>query len=224
VTDDPAATSTALARLYDLDLLDDPAMLDRARAAAATAGAASRIELVASDIEGLRLPRAGDYRLAFIGLNSLFLLDGRAAQAAAVATLATHLAPGGLAVVDAWLPDAEDLARFDGRLVLEWVRRDPETNHLVTKAGSALHDAATTTVRLTSIFDEGDPGAAPIRWIREERLRLTSADELRAFAEATGLEVETVAGGYDLEPLAPGSERAILVARRVEAASTSGNV
>ena len=45
----------------------------------------------------------------------------------AVATLAAHLAPGGLAVVDAWLPDADDLARYDGRLVLEWVREDPET-------------------------------------------------------------------------------------------------
>ena len=49
----------------------------------------------------------------------------RADQAAAVATLAAHLAPGGLAIVDAWLPDAEDLARYDGRLVLEWVRERP---------------------------------------------------------------------------------------------------
>ena len=41
----------------------------------------------------------------------------RREQAEAVATLAAHLAPGGLAVVDAWLPDADDLSRYDGRLV-----------------------------------------------------------------------------------------------------------
>ena len=64
------------------------------------------------------------------------MLADRAAQRAALATLADHLAPGGLAVVDVWLPDAEDLARFDGRVILEWPRRDPETGELVTKAGS----------------------------------------------------------------------------------------
>ena len=44
-----------------------------------------------------------------IPLNSIFLMGTRGDQAAAVATLAAHLAPGGLAVVDAWLPDADDL-------------------------------------------------------------------------------------------------------------------
>jgi hypothetical protein len=39
-----------------------------------------------------------------------------------------------------------------------------------------------------------------------------SADELVAFAEDAGLAVEVLAGGYGLEPLGPGSERAVLVA------------
>jgi SAM-dependent methyltransferase len=257
-TPDAAA---ALARLYDLDLLDDPgdldlyralatrvggpvlelaagtgrlavplaeagytvtavdrdaAMLSRARATADAAGpeVARRLRTCEADVRGLSLPDAGTFRLAFIALNSLFLMGGRAEQATAVATLAAHLAHGGLAVVDAWLPDAEDLGRFDGRLMLEWMRLDPETGHLVTKTGSALHDAATSTVRLTAIFEEGRQGEAPIRWHREDTLRLTSADELRAFAEAAGLVVEQVAGDYDLGSLAPGSERAILVARK----------
>ena len=42
------------------------------------------------------------------------VLESRAAQRAAVEALAAHLAPGGVAAVDVWLPDAEDLARFDG--------------------------------------------------------------------------------------------------------------
>jgi hypothetical protein len=33
-------------------------------------------------------------------------------------------------------------------------------------------------------------------------------------AEDAGLVVEELAGGYDLDPLAPGSDRAVLVARR----------
>ena len=42
-----------------------------------------------------------------------------------------------------------------------------------------------------------------MRWVRRDVVRLVGADELRSMAEAAGLVVETVAGGYDLEPLGP---------------------
>ena len=85
---------------------------------------------------------------------------------------------------------------------------------MVVKTGAALHDAATQTISLTTIFDEGGSGEAPIRWVRTDRIRLVGADELRGFAEAAGLRVETLAGGYELEPLGPGASRAVLVAIR----------
>jgi len=200
-------------RVTAVDL--DPAMLDRARAYASREGVGSeQLSFVEADVTDLDLPDAGRYGFAFIALNSLMVLPSREAQKRALRTLARHLAPGGVAAVDVWLPDAEDLARFDGRIILEWPRTDPETGRLVTKAGSATHDAATGTVSLTTIFEEGDQGSSPHRWVRSDRLRLVSADELRAFAEEAGLVVEVLAGGYGLEPLGPGSERAILVAVR----------
>jgi SAM-dependent methyltransferase len=255
---DPA-TAAALARLYDLDLVDDPgdldlylaladradgpilelavgsgrlavplaeaghtvtgvdldgAMLDRARARARIAGPAAteRLTLVEADLVGLELPVAGGYGLAFIALNSLLVLSTRDAQRAALRTLADHLAPGGLAVVDVWIPDAEELGRFDGRISLEWPRLDPETGGIVIKAASAQHDAASATVTLTTIFEEGGQGLPPARWVRRDRLRLVSADELRGFAEDAGLVVEVMAGDYGLGPIGPGSERAILIA------------
>jgi SAM-dependent methyltransferase len=258
---EPGASARALARLYDLDLVEDPgdldlylalagrtgdpilelaagtgrlaiplaeaghrvtavdldpAMLERARGAADRAGhaAASRLELVEADLLGLDLAAAGTYRLAFIGLNSLFLLATRDGQREAMRTLARHLAPGGLAAVDVWLPDPDDLARFDGRLIFEYLRVDPDTVHEVTKVATARYDATTAVVDLTSIYGEGRPGEPAARWIRRDTLRLIGADELRAHAEEAGLIVETMAGSYDMEPLRPGSERAILVARR----------
>jgi SAM-dependent methyltransferase len=257
----PESTSAALARLYDLDLSEDPgdldlllalaarsggpvlelavgsgrlaiplardgydvtgvdldqAMLARARRVADAAGrsVSRRLRLIEGDARSVRLPEAGAFGFAFIPLNSIFLLGSRADQAAAVATLAAHLGPGGVAMVDAWLPDAEDIARYDGRLVLEWVRTDPETGLEVTKTGSAIYDAATSSVRLTTIFEEGRPGEAPVRWVRTDRLRLVSADDLVAMAEAAGLEVETLAGDYELGDIGPGAERAVLVARK----------
>ena len=160
----------------------DPAMLARAREAADAAGKAvgRRLHLVEGDARTVRLLDAGDYRLAVIPLNSIFLMGSRADQQAAVATLAAHLAPGGLAMVDAWLPDADDLSRYDGRLVLEWVRQDPATGKTVTKTGSALYDPTTSSVRLTTVFEEGHEGEAPVRWVRVDRLRLVSPDELVA--------------------------------------------
>ncbi|HEX5822863.1 MAG TPA: class I SAM-dependent methyltransferase [Candidatus Limnocylindrales bacterium] len=257
----PQASARALARLYDLDLVEDPgdldlylalatrtggpilelgagtgrlaiplaegghrvtavdvdpAMLDRARRAADRAGPATadRLELVQADLLDLDPGDAGTYRLAFIGLNTLFLLATRDAQRQAIRTMARHLAPDGLAVVDVWLPDPDDLARFDGRLIFEYVRVDPETGLEVTKVATARYDAASAVVDLTSIYEEGPPGEPTARWIRRDTLRLVGADELRAHAEDAGLVVEEMAGSYDMEPLRSGSERAILVARR----------
>lgn len=194
----------------------DPAMLARARTRLARerSATARRVRLVAADVGDLRLPAAGTFRLAFVALNSLLLLPTRAAQAACWGTIAAHLAPGGLAAVDAWLPDAADLARYDGRLHLEYVRTDPETGRVVTKTVAARHDAATQSAALTTIYDEGAPGEAPLRWVRRDVVRLAGADELRSLAEAAGLVVELVAGGYDLEPIGPQDERAIVLARK----------
>jgi SAM-dependent methyltransferase len=258
---EPSAAARALARLYDLDLVDDPgdldlylalasrvggpilelaagsgrlalplaaagnavtavdidpAMLERAAARRATAGpeVADRLDLVEGDLLDLALSAAGSFRLGFIALNSLFLLATRASQRRALRVLADHLGSGGLAAVDVWLPEPDDLARFDGRMVFEYERRDPETGHEVTKVASARYDPTTAVVDLTAVYEEGDPGEPTIRWIRRDALRLVGADELRAMAEDAGLIVEDIGGDYGLEPMGPGSDRAILVARK----------
>jgi SAM-dependent methyltransferase len=172
-----------------------------------------RLELIEADLLELDLPTAGTYRLAIIALNSLFLLATPDAQRQAFRTMSRHLAPGGLAVVDVWLPEADDLARFDGRLIFEYERLEPETGQQVTKVDSARFDPTTAIVDLTTIYEEGPSGGPLVRWIRHDALRLVGAGELRAMAEDAGLVVDEIGGDYDLEPIAPDSERAILIAR-----------
>jgi SAM-dependent methyltransferase len=255
------AATDALARLYDVDLLDDPGDVDlylalaaraggpvlelaagsgrlavplaeagyavtavdidtamlarlRRRAAAVDPAARNRLTIVDDDLLQFRLGSAAGFGLAFIALNSLFLLATREAQRKAFRTMADHLGPGGLAVADVWLPDAEDLARFDGRLTLEYDRDDPETGRRVIKVAAAQHDAATGIVNLTSIYEEGHQGEPARRYVRRDVLRLVSAAELGDFAIAAGLEVETIAGDYDLGPLGGGGDRAIVVGRK----------
>jgi len=202
---------------YDVTAVDlDGAMLARAAARATAEGidTRARVDLVEADLVGLDLPGGARFRLAILALNSMLLLDSRELQQAAIQTLARHLEPGGLAVVDVWLPGAGELARYDGRISLEYVRRDPDTGLQITKTAAAQHEPATGRIVLTTIYDEGEPGQSPRRWVREDRLRLLNADELRAMAESAGFEVELVAGDYELNTIGPHDERAILVARR----------
>jgi SAM-dependent methyltransferase len=258
------ATAEALARLYDVDLEEDPGDLDlylalaartggpvlelaagTGRIAVALAGAgyevtavdidpamlgrlsmrlrsaagadpqiAARVHVVEADLVGLELPAAPRFGLAFIALNSLLQLASREAQRAAFETMARHLAHGGVCVVDVWLPAAHELVRYDGRSSLEYVRRDPETGLMVAKTASAQYDPAHGTVDLTAVYEEGEQGEPARRWIRRDLLRLIGAAELGEMALAAGLEIEVVAGTYDLDPMADHDDRVILVARR----------
>jgi SAM-dependent methyltransferase len=256
-------TAAALARLYDLDLVDEPgdldlylalvartggpvlelgvgsgrialalaeagyevtgvdldaAMLERLQRRLADAPAAirARVEIVQADLVELHLPGDARFRLCVLALNSILALGSREAQRAALETMSRHLADGGLAVVDVWLPAADELARYDDRLELEYVRPDPDSGLLVTKTTSALYEPAAARVLLTALYEEGEQGKPPRRWIRQDWLQLVGAAELRSLAEDAGLEVEVVAGSYDLSPIGSHDDRAILVGRRRE--------
>ncbi len=170
-------------------------------------------EFIEADLTAVSLGRR--FGLAFIALNSLLLLDGPEAQRRAMRVLAEHLRPGGVAIVDVALPDAAELATYDGRLILDWVRVDPETGDTVCKSSSARHDAATSVVTLTSLFDAVAPGAGPgalTRTHRVDRLSLRGAAELVRDAGEAGLRIESLAGDHQLTPFGPGAERIILVA------------
>lgn len=205
---------------FDVTAVDiDPAMLARAGQRARQAGPEThgRLDLVTGDLHRVAVPGAGTFQLGILGLNSILLLGGPRDQRHAITVLAGLVAPGGLIVVDVWLPLAEDLVRFDGRLGLEWTRIDPDTGRTVVKTTAAWYDSATGAVTLTTIFDASSPGGAVERRVREDALHLLSADHLRLYAEDAGLEVEVVAGDYGMTPLEPGDGRAVLVARRPRA-------
>jgi SAM-dependent methyltransferase len=260
---DPESVPDAIARLYDLDLSEEPgdvelyvalaqrtggpilelavgtgriavplaqagyrvvgvdidqAMLARARTRIAAADVGDRVELVEADMVAAgsspEVAARGPYRMAILALQSVLILDTPEAQKAVVKTMASLVAPGGLAVIDTWLPTPADLVAFDGRLSFEWQRPDPETGHDVTKTLAARYDHVRRRVTLTTFFEAGPQGAPPARWIRNDVLRLIGVDELVGFARHAGHENETLAGDHDLGPLEAGSDRVVLVARK----------
>ena len=144
--------AAALARLYDVDLIEDPGDVESVsgpcrsnrrsgpgtgrgirprdrptsrrglrgrrrglgrldarpgcrRSRGGRAEASGRLELVEADLLGLALPGGARFQLAILALNSILLMGTIEDQSAALETMARHLAPGGLAVVDVWLPN-----------------------------------------------------------------------------------------------------------------------
>ena len=196
----------------------DPAMLARARAAWAgckdSAMANGSLSLELGDV--LQIDLGARFALVFIALNSLVLLGTRERQAAGLLAATRHLRPGGLLVVDIWLPDQEDLALYDGRINLEWERTEPETGLQVAKLDAARHDPATGHVEMFTWFDTWPTDGGPVSRIsRTDHVRLVTAGELATMAEAAGLTVEAIEGDHTGGPFGPGAERAVLLARLV---------
>jgi len=191
----------------------DAAMLGRAAAKwqrvkrrAAKGGA---LELVEHDVTTLKLKDR--FGLAIVALNSLLVLDDRAAQGRMFKTIAAHLRPGGRAVVDVWLPTPEDLVLYDGRIVLEWVRDDPETRMTVTKRTSATYESATRVAYITSFFDEWRDARPTTTTMRRDTSTFVSVDEVERYAKDAGLVVDTIAGDYEMGHFAAQSERVVMV-------------
>ena len=147
-----------------------------------------------------------------VALNSLLLLDGRAAQQRLFARIAELLTPDGRAVIDVWLPAPDDLAVYDGRLVLDWVRDDGHGGH-VAKQTSATYASATRVAQVTSLFDEWRDGEGATRTMRRDTISFVSADELERYAADAGLEMETIAGDYEMGHFATDSDRVVMVCR-----------
>ncbi len=196
---------------------NDPAMLERAKSRwsverrARRVHAGGRLEFVEADLFGLALePRFG---LVILALNTLFLLGDPGRQRVALSVMARHLRRGGLAVVDAWIPSTDDLAIYDGRLVLEWTRDDQESGERVVKLASASYDPPTRRLDLTSIFESSPPEGGPLtRHLRRDVLHLTSAAELVQAATDAGLAIDQLGGDHELSSFGPGSSRMVLVA------------
>jgi SAM-dependent methyltransferase len=191
----------------------DGEMLERARLAWATSGAdlvGGSLDLVEADLLGVEL--GARFELVILGLNGLLMLPGREAQLAALRAMRRHLAPGGRAVVDVWLPGPDDLAAYDGRVELAWVRSDLETGDEVAKHWSARYAATTGVARIDTFFDVWPASGGSLRRVhRSDELYLLNATEVLDLHARAGLSPVSVAGDLDMGPLAADSTRVVVV-------------
>ena len=211
------AIPLALAGHEVIGIDNDAAMVERGRSRwAAIRGAIPAKQFQA--IEGDFLEYRSDTRfgLAFIAVNTFLLMEDDLARLALLRTMKDHLRSGGIAAAEMSIPDDDELARFDGRLHLEWLRSDPETGDAVTKSIAARHDEEAGTVELTQIFESTPANGGPLgRVTRQDVLHLITAEQLIDLAEGAGFVDVELRGDHLPTPFGAASHRAILIARLV---------
>lgn len=158
-----------------------------------------RVRTVAGDMVDDLPP--GPFALAFVAYNTLFNLRSAARQAACFRAVATRLRPGGVFVVEAFVPAADGTREHVGvrslsadRVVLAVSRTDPVAQ---TAEGQYVEFTEAGGVRL-----------------RPWSIRWSTLAELDAMAREAGLHVDQRWEGFDRAPFGPESSRHVTVYRR----------
>lgn len=191
-----------------------PAMLARARAAAARAGLAGRVTLLEDDIRSLKKLGEARFALAFSAINSFLHLETREDQLAALAVVSRHLEPGGLLILDLFPPHLELLAEHDGKLVHAATFRDPRTGERIDKFSTSTLDPAEQRSETIFFYDRLRADGTIERTAAPFILRYIGRFELELLLERAGFADLRLYGSYDLDPFTAASERMIAVAAR----------
>ena len=185
-----------------------PAMLAVARERAGTLP----VTLIEGDMRKLDLERR--FESVLIPLGGLQLVATAEEVVDVLTTVARHLAPGGLAVIDIEAPHPDDLAPGPRPLVEHWTR--PSAGGAVTKI-VAVEGRPSLGLRLVTWHYDVQPAEGPFRRLTHEfALRVITAGELELAARLAGLTVTGWYGDYELSPMDDGDERIVAFVEHAE--------
>ncbi len=173
---------------------------------------AARVRLVEADMRSLEL--GGErFDLVYCAANTFQHMLTTADQLAVLRSVAAHLTPGGLYVMQLRAPRAIDWGTERTPLYLRWTRPVAGSDDQMLRFDSTVVAAADQTATTTHLFDRVSPDGAVSRRIMEYTLRYTALSELTLLAEAAGMRVAAVYGDTDLSPYTDESDTMILVSK-----------
>ncbi|WP_242418301.1 MULTISPECIES: class I SAM-dependent methyltransferase [Frankia] len=161
----------------------------------------SEIEVVVGDFAEVDAP-GGPFGLVYVVFNTFFALADQDAQVRCFANVAAALRPGGVFVMEAFVPD---VVRYDRGQRVQADRLDGETTHL----NVSLHDPVSQRVRSHHIvLGSGGVGTYPVD------IRYAWPSELDLMGRLAGLELAERWAGWNGEPFTATSTSHISVWRR----------
>jgi SAM-dependent methyltransferase len=148
------------------------------------------------------VPVSGPFRLVYLVFNALFGLLSQARQAECFTGVARELDPGGMFVIECFVPD---LAQFDRG---QRVHTRAVTEDSATFAVS-VHDAVQQRVTIQIVTLDGDG-----IHLRPVALRYSWPSELDLMASQAGLRLRERYGGWDRQPFDSASPAHVSVYQR----------
>lgn len=209
----PAFVAGGASRLVGID--GSPALLARADAriaadpelAAAAAGA--RLELGVGDIRTLQ--RRDRFAMVVVA-GVISHLDGPEDAVRALSAARRHLQPDATVVIDTIGPGG--LPPHDLPLSVDWEREMGARRFVRRSQLTRRETPEGLRVNYSTLTDVVEADGTISRLPASFRLWYPTALALAALAAEAGLDVESVFGSHDLDPLDGESERCIVVARR----------
>jgi SAM-dependent methyltransferase len=199
---------------YEVVGLDaSPAMLDRARRnLEATKLKKGRVDFVEGNMTAFDLDRR--FGLVFIAANTFQHLLSTKDQAACMARVSRHLAPGGIFAMSIRSPATVSWDNAEGwaPLLLHWTRTDLDSGEVVMKFCAEQPDPPSMTRRLTYVYDRVAKTGETRRSVFVAELRYSTQSEIELLLQQAGLRVTHVYGDYDLSPVGQG-DNLVFVAR-----------
>lgn len=160
-----------------------------------------RVRVAIGDFADVDAP-ADSYSMIFVVFNTLFALESQEEQARCFAKVADRLAPEGIFVVEAFVPDP---GRFDRGQRVEVAR--VETDSAVLNV--SVHDpVGQRVVSQHVIIRDGTIRQVPVE------VRYAWPSELDLMARLAGLELRSRHGGWLEEPFTASSARQVSVYER----------
>lgn len=192
-----------------------PAMLAVAREKVAAAGLTSRVELIQANALELRLNRT--FPLAIVALNSFGHFVEPDEPERALVRIREHLEPGGIVALDLTNPTPGAFGETGGLVIHEYTRPGPTASWQTLKLRSQWQSHLAQRIDVSCIYDEISPAGEVRRTLASFALRYFYLNELRLLFRVVGLDLETIYGSYDLEPLTDDSERLLVIGRKPRA-------
>ncbi len=166
-------------------------------------------DMRACDVEPL-LPH-GPFAFVLSAINTfLHLVDVRS-QIETLESVRRVLAPGGVMLLDLFVPDPNLISQLDGRILLEF-QHVYENGDRLDKWVARTHDLASQLIQTTVYFDVTSPDGSVRRLVDHYSTRYVHLYELEHLLSRTGWDLVSLFGSYDLEPFGSHSERILALA------------
>jgi SAM-dependent methyltransferase len=190
------------------------AMLRLARSKLTAVRLSRKARLIEADLRTFELGR--EFGLALVALGSFHHLLTTGDQRAALASLAAHLRPGGLLVLDLVNPAPDWLSAADGVLVHQMTASFPDAGgpERLTKLVARQSRLETQSDHQLLMYDRIGPDGTLTRRVFEMEFRYVSRYEAELLLDEAGFRVIGLYGSYGMEHYAAGSLRMIFVAEK----------